>query len=234
MQGEKALLDDTDFVLSTVAEGIALFDRQFTYCIEKGISFAPDVDAISRAELRRVIPLYARHTPVRQWQQVTAVEKPNRTFSCRPDLEGVNSLGFHCVGDIKYKTSLEARYESNTIEEFHWDPQFLQYNYARKHDEGVPADVPVYSILLLVVGSGFKIKQLEWLYTPEQLQLWYESALDLTQAVEGIRAGTVLPRASTTHKDNFGWCAMKRACLEYNLDPELMKQHYVQLDEMPE
>jgi hypothetical protein len=171
---------------------------------------------------------------VRQWAAVTGVEQPIPAYSCRPDLVGLNALGFPCVGDVKYKASLEARYETNTIEEFHWDPQFLQYNHARRQDADVESDVPVSSILILVVGSAFKIKQVEWLYTPEQLQLWYESALDMTDAVNGIKDGSVLPRAATTHKDNFGWCPMKAACLDMNLDSALMLQKYVQLDELPE
>ena len=37
-----------------------------------------------------------------------------------------------------------------------------------------------------------------------------------------------------THHDNVGWCPMKKASLEHNLDAELMKRNYVQLDELPE
>jgi hypothetical protein len=234
MQGERAILLETSFLMAAVDEAVALFDRQFQYCVEKGITFPPEVDAVSRAELRRVIPLFARHTPVLQWQKVLGVEVPLRKYSCRPDVAGVNSLGLDIVSDVKYKSGLEARYESYTIEEFHWDPQFLQYNYAWREEIQHGPDVPVYSGLILVVGSPFRIKPVEWLYPPETMKLWLESAKDMSETIRGIKEGRVLPRAATTHKDNFGWCPMKKACLEYHLDPELMKRDYVQIDEMPE
>jgi hypothetical protein len=143
-------------------------------------------------------------------------------------------LGFHTVADIKYKSSLESTYEANNIEEFHWSPQFQQYPYVWRLDQQLDASIPVYSTLLLVVGSRFRIKPVEWLYTDEQVALWHASATDLTDAIQQVKAGVALPRASTTHRDGFGWCAMKRACLDYHLDPELMKQAYVQLDQFPE
>lgn len=234
MTGDRDMLQSTSFLLATVDEAVAMFDRQFKYCVEAGITFPPNVDATSRAELRRVIPLYARYTPVLSWQKVLAVEKSITKWSIRPDLVGVNAHGFYVVGDNKYKSSLVSDYESSTIEEFHWDPQFLQYNHGVRDDLGLGPDVPVYSTLLLVVGSAFRVKPVEWLYTPEQIQLWLESAKDLTQAIRDIKEGRALPRAATVHRNQFGWCPMKKACLEYNLDPELMKRDYVQIDEMPE
>jgi hypothetical protein len=232
--GDRELLQNTSFMMACVDESIALFDRQFKYCVEAGISFPPNVDATSRAELRRVIPLYARYTPLLSWQKITGVERSIPEYSCRPDVEGVNARGFDVVGDIKYKSSLPSEYESSTIEEFHWDPQVLQYNHAERHILGRGPNDNVYSTLLLVVGSPFRIKEVEWLYTPEKLQLWFESAKDLTQAIRDIKEGRALPRAATVHRNNFGWCPMKKACLEYNLDPELMKRDYVQIDNMPE
>ena len=231
---ERDLLNQTSFVCHIVDEAIGRFDRQFQYCVDQGISFRENTDAISRAELRRVIPLYIRHTPVLSWKKVVAVETPIKAYSCRPDLGGVNHLDFACVGDIKYKSKLETEYESSTIEEFHQDGQFLQYNDAWRHDQALSQDVPVYSILLLVVGAPFRIKSVEWLYTPERLQLWRKGAEDLSATINNIEAGLVLPRPSLTHRDNFGWCPMKKACLELNLDPELMKRDYVQLKELPD
>lgn len=226
------LLDNLEFTCDVVEQAIGVFDRQYAYCEEKGVVFIPESDVLSRAELRRVIPLYAHHTPVRQWQAVTGAEVVWKEYGCRPDVVGINALGMNVVGDVKYKSALESRYVSNTIEEFHWDPQFLQYNYALQ--QTLKTTAPVYSSLILVVGSGFKIQQIDWLYDPENVQLWLESAKDMSLVVRGIRDGTILPRAATTHKDNYGWCSMKDACLTYHLDPELMKRKYVQLDELPE
>lgn len=46
--------------------------------------------------------------------------------------------------------------------------------------------------------------------------------------------GMTLPNPALTHHDNVGWCLMKKACLEHNLDPELMKRDNVQPDELSE
>lgn len=231
--GSGEMLDDQGFVNLAVEEAVGLFERQFRYCLEKGIRFKPDVDALSKTELRRVIPLYAKQTPLRQWT-ITHVEHPIKTHGCRPDLAGKDHQGIDAVGDMKYKSSLDARWESDTIEEFHWDYQFQQYNAAHRSAIGVGDAIPVYSYLVLVVGSPFRIKPVGWLYTPEQQALWRQSADALTKEIREITSGERLPRAAAAHRTRFGWCAMKKACLEYYLDPNLMKNDYVQLDALPE
>lgn len=232
--GDINLLDEHSFVQLATDQAVSVFDRQYKYCVEKGISFRPDTDAVSRAEMRRIIPLYAKYTPFRTHWKITHVEYPIVSASCRPDLAGVDPSQFDFVGDIKYKSSLESRWENDTIEEFHWDPQFQQYNYAHRRVLGVGNDHPVYSYLFLVVGSPFRVKSVGWVYTPEQQQLWYKSAESLTREIREITSGERLPRAAASHRDRFGWCVMKKACLEYYLDPELMKRDYVQLDGLPE
>lgn len=234
MAGDLNLLDETSFVNLVTEQAITTFDKQFKYCAEKGISFKPGTDEVSRAELRRVIPLYMKYTPFRANWKITHVEYAIKKFGCRPDLGGIDPQGFDFVGDMKYKSSLEARYESDTIEEFHWDVQFQQYNHAHRDMLGYGNDRPVYSYLFLVIGSAFRIKPVGWLYTPEQQQLWYQSAESLTREIREITSGQRLPRAAAAHRDKFGWCVMKKACLEYYLDPELMKRDYVQIDELPE
>jgi len=234
MQGNRDLLTQSEFLITLVDEAVALFDRQFTYCQEQGVIFPADADATSRAEIRRIVPLFARNTPVLAWQSVNAVEEPIPSYSCRPDLGGVEPTGFECVGDIKYKSALDARYRSNTIEEYHWDPQFLQYNVAWRHARSLGPDVPVYSCLILVVGHPFTIESVYWLYTPEQLQFWITGAEGLSDRINGIQDGTVQPIPATTHRDNFGWCPMFDACMKFNLDPNLMRTKYVQLRDLPE
>lgn len=233
MNGDVQLLDSTSFLMSMVEECIALFNRQFEYCKNMGIVFPPDVDGVSRAELRRVLPLIAKYTPVRSWQKVLGVERPIKQLHCRPDVQGINAHGFHTVGDIKYKSALEARYEGSTIEEFHWDPQFQQYPTAHRVDQSLGRDVPVYSTLLLVVGAPFRIKPVEWLYNQEQEAFFLQGAEALSTTIRGIKDGKILPRPAVVHRNNFGWCPMMKACMELHLDPELMKQFYVQM-ELPE
>jgi hypothetical protein len=211
---------------------VALYERQHAYCINKGITFTDTIGPNTVKELRRVIPMYAQHTPVRQWQAITHIEEPVPQYSCRPDLAGRDAIGVPTVADVKYKASLDAYYETQTIEEYHFDPQFMQYNFWLSSLQ--PPATPTYSALIMVVGSPFRIKYVEWLYTPEQIHMWYLSALDLSVVINDIRHHGALPRAATSHRDNFGWCPMKKACFEYYLDPELMRQSYVQLDELPQ
>ncbi len=227
-------LDDIAFTEQVVAEAVSLFDRQYKYCLERGVNFKPDTDALARAELRRVIPLYMKYTPLRRHWTVTAAEFQIPTHRCRPDLAGLTPVQMHFVGDMKYKSSLEVRYESDTIEEFHWDFQFQQYPHGYRRLHHIEPGVPVYSYLFLVIGSPFRIREVGWLYTPEQQQIWEESAKDLTQTIRLITEDGKLPRASTSHRSRFGWCPMKKACLEYYLDPELMKRDYIQLLDLPE
>jgi len=231
---DQAQIDDPVFIDQVVNESVSLFNRQYEYCVTAGISFKPDVDALIRTELRRVVPLYVKQTPFRQHWRITDVEFPIKTHGCRPDLAGLDPTGFHFVGDMKYKASLEARYEHDTIEEFHWDYQFQQYNAAYRSHRQLSSSDPVYSYLFLVVGSPFRIRPVGWVYTPEQMALWQASAEDLTQMIRQITQEGKLPRAATTHRSRFGWCPMKKACLEYYLDPHLMADDYVQLKELPE
>lgn len=233
-QGDTTTLDKQEFVQSVVTTAVSLFDRQYEYCLSSGINFKPDVDALVRTELRRVIPLYIANTPFRQHWQVSDVEFSIPSHGCRPDIAGKEPAGYHFVGDMKYKSSLEARYESDTIEEFHWDYQFQQYNEAYRAKLGVGDSESVYSYLFLVVGSPFRIRSVGWVYTPEQRAIWRASAADLTETIRLITSNQKLPRAATTHRSKFGWCPMKKACLEHYLDPELMKRDYVQLKELPE
>lgn len=232
-EGDKGLLETPSFVSLAVDQAIALFDKQYTYCAGKGMRFRPEADALSRAELRRVIPLYARQTPLKQWE-ITHVEYPIKKFGCRPDLMGKDHQTFYATADMKYKTSLEAKYVDSTIEEFHWDFQFQQYPEAYRDLLGIGDDVPVYSYLILVTGTPFNIRPVGWLYTPEQRLIWRQSADALTSEIREVTSGKRLPRAAATHRSKYGWCPMKKACLEYNLDPHLMRNDYVQLDELPE
>lgn len=229
-----AQLSEPEYVRTVVDTAVNLFDRQFTYCCEAGVNFKPDVDALVRTELRRVVPLYVLNTPFRQHWTLTHVEQPVKEYGIRPDLAGIDPHGFHSVGDMKYKSSLEARYEHDTIEEFHWDYQFQQYNEGHRYHLKLADDVPVYSYLFLVIGSPFRIRTVGWMYTPEQRAIWCASAQDLTDTIRLITSDQKLPRAATTHRSKFGWCPMKKACLEHYLDPALMARDYVQLKELPE
>lgn len=233
MQDRQALLNDNEGVEKIVTSSIDKFMRQFDYCVGKGIIFQPDTDAIIREELRRVIPYYIVNTPVRN-MTILGVEEPWEEYGCRPDLYGLTESQYYFVGDVKLKGVLESRYSNSTISEYHDDAQFHQYNYVLRLIKNLPPDAVVYNQLLLVVISPLRIIPSAWLYSPENLKLWESRAIQLTKDIQDIKNGTRVPAPSLTHKDQWGWCPMRAACIELKLDEGLMSQHYVKLDEMPD
>lgn len=231
--GNKELLDDQAFIKVAVEESIALFDRQFKYCCEKEIRFTPNKDGIVRTELARVIPQYIASTPLRMWKKVTDVETPIPAWGCRPDLGGLDARDFHAVGDIKYKASCKAEFYSNTVEEFQHDVQFKNYNRAWEVYKGLK-DTPVYSYLILVVGYPFSVREHSFVYHKHVLDAHIESAKVRSEEITEIQRGERSLIEALTHRDHFGWCSMKKACLEQHRNREMMKVDYVQLDALPE
>lgn len=231
--GHPELLDSQSFIAVAVEESLALFDRQFKYCCEKGIRFIPNKDSLVRTELARVIPQYMAQTPARLWQKVTDVETPIPGYGCRPDLGGINAQGFDTVGDVKYKATCRNEYYSSTVEEFQHDVQFKNYNYAWSVLKGL-VDKPVYSNLILVVGHPFSVREHQFQYHAHVLAQHIESAKVRTEEITEIQKGERSLIEALTHRDHFGWCSMKRACLEQHRDREMMKVDYVQLTDLPE
>lgn len=231
--GNVGLLDDAAFIQVAIDESLDLFNRQFKYCCEKEIRFAPNKDGIVRTELARVIPQYFAQTPIRSWQKVTDVETPIPSYGLRPDLGGIDHLGFNAVGDVKYKVTCRAEYYGSTVEEFQHDVQFKNYNYGWSIHKDLK-DTPVYSYLILVVGHPFSVRQHGFVYHKHVLDAHIESAKIRSEEIGEIKRGERSLIEALTHRDHFGWCSMKKACLEQHRDREMMKVDYVQLMEMPD
>lgn len=225
---------ELDFQESVITQSTDLFNKQFEYCLDKGISFEPDVDSLVREELRRVIPQYCKHTPIQHWKSVQGVEYKWEDYGCRPDLFGIDTEGDTVIPDIKYKSTLENRYLNSNLAEYKDDAQFLQYNKVYRIVNGLPDDALVYSQVILVVGHPFKIHCPKWTYRPETLQMWYTRSQQLTKDIQEIEAGRRIPAPSLTHKDHFGVCPMKDACIDFALDEGLMLTKYVKLGRLPE
>lgn len=230
----KDKLDPADeaFKNGAVLKATDKFTRQFDFCVAQGIIFPEATYATVTQELQRVVAQYAVETPVRLWQAVTHVEELIPEYRCKPDLCGISPQGFHTVADIKYKSGLDSYRRESTIEEYRWDPQFIQYNAAWQTK--VPLGEPVYTTLLLVLGRPFQVIQVPFLYTPEVLALWRSGAEGLTKEIIQIESGQRLPRPATVHRDNYGWCAMKDACFLYHWDEDLMQSSYVKLKGLPD
>src|SRR3972149_1380808 len=151
---------------------------------------------------------------------------------CRVDVAGLDLEGNHAIGEMKYKSSLEERYRNSTIEEFGQDHQFHQYY--NVWQRLFPQAQPLYIYLILVTGSPWRIDIPRFSYQPAFMARWYEDTKSKSDRIKLIEAGELEPEISATHRDQYGWCSMKRACLEFGFDRELMKHEYIKLDELPE
>lgn len=231
--GQGEMLDNPTFLQLAVSEATGLFTQQFEYCVSKEVRFKEGIDSIIRAELARVIPAYARETPLRTWRKVTDVETPIREWGIRPDVAGVDHQEIDVVGDVKYKRTLKNEWYNTTVEEYKHDPQFKQYNIGWQKTKGLE-NKTVRSTLILIVGHPFSVRAHPFVYHPHDLKEFLEGAKIATEEINEIRAGQRSPIASLTHKDNFGWCPMKEACLDLGRDRQLMQINYVQLDKLPD
>jgi hypothetical protein len=228
--GDTDLLVSKEFQQVAVDTAVGVFNTQYDYCVEQGVVFREGTKEACTSELQRVIPLYALQTPLRTHWKVEHVEFTIEDYSCRPDLAGVTPDGFPFVGDIKYKSSLDSRWENDTIEEYHYSAQFMQYAHAYRQYLGLSDDHTVYSYLFLVVGAPFRIKSVGWVYGPEVHRTWLISAQEVSRDIVLLHEDEIPPRQAMTHRDKFGWCPMYKACFEYHFDPELMQRDYVQLN----
>ena len=231
--GNVSLLDDSAFIRVAVEESIALFDKQFKFCIDKEIRFAPNKDSIVKTELARVIPQYFAQTPVRQWKKVTDVETPIPAYGLRPDLGGIDEEEIDVVGDVKYKATCRAGYYESTVEEFQHDTQFKNYNYGWQKYKGLK-DKPCRSTLILVVGHPFSVRAHPFVYHNHILEEHIDAAKIRSEEIAEYKRGERSLVEALTHRDHFGWCPMKKACLEQHRNREMMKLDYVQLIGMPD
>ena len=170
---------------------------------------------------------------VRQWKSVTDVETPIPAYGLRPDLGGVDDEGIDVVGDIKYKATCKAEYYGSTVEEFQHDTQFKNYNYGWQQYKGLK-DKPCRSTLILVVGHPFSVRAHPFVYHNHVLEEHIEAAKIRSEEIAEYKRGERSLLAALTHRDHFGWCPMKKACLEQHRNREMMKIDYVQLTGMPD
>ena len=227
MVSPRAIVSD----LEPIEKAIDLFTRQWAYCQEKGIEMPLDRDAIIKTELRRVISRYAKETPLRGWT-ITHVEHAVKEYGIRMDVAGIDLEGNYAIGEVKYKASLDERYRNSTIEEYGQDHQFHQYYKVWR--TLFPTQLPLYIYLILVSGTPQKIHTPRFTYDERFLDRWMVDTAAKSDRIKLIEDGSLEPEISTTHRDQFGWCPMKRACLELGFDRSMMVHDYVQLDELPE
>jgi hypothetical protein len=234
-----------------LARGLRLFDRLIEHHVQYGVSFNTDLAKV-RKELASSFDKYAEANPFKQWQ-VKAVELPLKDYgNCRLDVLGVDPEGYWAIADNKYKRTLDLeKYLTKTVNDYRDSWQFQHYPWAYNdwviknqpsfgvHGTGIIEEPQVLEqvtrmYLVLVIAAPFKVLTYPFFTNPKLQIRWLRSAQQKWADITAIESGEREPTMSTTHRDGYGYCSMKKACLEMDLDPDLMQFDYVKVPRLPE
>lgn len=231
--------------LSTgIDEGECLFDRQVAHYVQYGVTFSQDL-AHTREILGKSLVKYAAQNPFEKWQIKGAEVSLKDYGNCRLDVLGIDPEGYWSIADIKYKRQLKLEYLNKTINEYRDSWQFQHYpwaynDYVEKNpvedhqNGGLLWEPAVRMYLVLVIAEPFRVLSYPF-FTKDKLQVrWLRSAQQKWLDIKAIEDGEREPVMSAVHRDMYGDCPLKRACLEMALDPQLMSHEYVQAPRLPE
>ena len=214
--------------------GLQYWDRSVSHYVTHGVSF-PDLTK-TRAQLGTAFGKYAEQTPFKQWQ-CKGVEFPLVDYgNCRLDYLGIDPESYWAIADLKYKRQLKLEYLNKTINDYRDSWQFQHYPWAyndwvsKTKPEGLQPIQRIY--LVLVIADPFKILTYPF-FIKDKLQVrWLQSAQQKWADIDALQKGDRQPTLAASHRDAFGDCPFKQACLEMDLDPALMQFNYVQVPKM--
>lgn len=217
-----------------ISNGLQYWDRSVEHYVKYGVSF-PDLTK-TRAQLATALGKYAEQTPFKQWQ-CKGVELPLVEYgNCRLDYLGIDPEGYWAIADLKYKRQLKLDYLNKTINDYRDSWQFQHYPWAyndyidKLKPEGLERIQRMY--LVLVIADPFKILTYPF-FIKDKLQIrWLQSAQQKWADIDALQKGDRQPTLATSHRDPFGDCPFKRACLEMDLDPALMQFDYTRVPRM--
>lgn len=231
-------------VSTGVSEAQHLFDRQVDHYTRYGVSFSQDL-VHTREVLGKSLVKYAAQNPFALWQIKGAEVALKDYGNCRLDVLGIDPEGYWAIADVKYKRQLKLDYLNKTINEYKDSWQFQHYPWAYNDylEHAVHEDSSLGSsswspavrmYLVLVIAEPFRVLSYPF-FTKDKLQVrWLRSAQQKWLDLHAIETGEKEPTMSTVHRDMYGDCPLKRACLEMDLDPQLMQHEYVRVPRMPE
>ena len=225
---------------SGVDEAQKLFDRQVEHYIRYGVTFTQDMQH-TRDTLGKSLVKYLVQSPFDKWQIKGAEVQLKDYGNCRLDVLGIDPEGYWAIADIKYKRQLKLDYLNKTINEYRDSWQFQHYPWAyndyvsKVHaGNGCTWEPAVRMYLVLVIAEPFRILSYPF-FTKDKLQVrWLRSAQQKWLDLYAIETGQKEPTMSAVHRDMYGDCLLKRACLEMDLDPQLMQHEYVKVPRLPE
>lgn len=154
---------------------------------------------------------------------------PDHGF-CRLDLVLEGPFG-PIVVDYKHKLTLDARYETKTLNEYHYDWQMMHYAWAYGDHTGT--QVPQTAIVLFVAEPRARAPKYDPVVIfPEQVQRWERDARQVWRIMEAVKTGesvTIEPHPWSTWSftGRFGrekWADMFTKC---RLEPSLLEQDYI-------
>lgn len=219
-----AILNQGGSLADAVTKALGSLREDLSHHIAHGVMFEATIEEIITAsEVEGSLNKYAKENPFAGWVLNHIEHTLPDHGRCIIDVGGRDTDNELAVADIKYKRSLEARYEHTTIEEYLTSWQFLHYPWAYGEYMGEPC-YRMY-LCLVVAKPRFHIKLVPHEVHPETQQIWLASA----RAKWARMAQDTLPEMASRHKDQFGLCPYYRACFDYHLDEGLMRLDYTQV-----
>lgn len=219
--------------LATIA-GLQYWDRSIDHYVKYGVTF-PELTK-TRTQLGTAFSKYADQTPFKQWQ-CKGVEFPLVAYgNARLDYLGIDPEGYWAIADLKYKRQLKLDYLSKTINDYRDSWQFQHYPWAYNDyvaiakPEGLQPIQRIY--LVLVIADPFKVLTYPFFIKDKLQTRWLQSAQQKWADIAALQKGDRQPTLAASHRDAFGECPFKAACLEMDLDPALMQFKYVQVPKM--
>lgn len=189
-------------------------------------------------KLRNVAPkLIINQDPFPLSWQLKYVEGILAEDGSRIDLGGWDNNNIPFYAD--YKSTLYCK-ESDVpfrVGDYAFSHQMMHYAYFFSKAIGEP--VRRYFIPYTVMAPKAMISMQQYEIEPQQLDRWYVSAQQWWGEMEmwlglakekGDDWVTAHIKYSPNHKDGWGRCPMYGACVDFNLDPELMKTQYIQIE----
>ena len=219
------------------AAGLAYWHKSVNHYVSYGVSF-PDLTKTTE-QLGKSFEKYAAQNPFAQWQ-TKGVEFALPDYgNCRLDYLGIDPEGYWAIADVKYKRQLKLDYLNKTINDYRDSWQFQHYPWAyndwvkKQHAGGNTDYQPIQRIyLVLVIADPFKILSYPFFIKDKLQARWLQSAQQKWADITALQKGDRQPTLSASHRDAFGDCPFKKACLEMDLDESLMQFEFTKVPKM--
>ncbi len=167
---------------------------------------------------------YIMNDPIDKSWRIVDVERAWEDYgNCRPDLVIRDSVG---LAIVDYKTKVKAslaRY-SNDYTDSHQMKHYCYFG-GKVYNEPVNR---FHIAEIITMPYSCKIDSFE--KSPESLELWYQATVPFWNYMEDVENGTAKPWMAANHRTQYGQCDFYLACMKFQLDPQMMKSRYIQVE----